>query len=175
MSAGPSVDPERFRHAMGRWATGVSIVTAHHEGVDAGLTVNALLSVSLRPPTVLVSLQRDVDTLPVLRRAGGFGVSFLAADQPELSRRFAQSVPSEAKFRDGGWHRGSTGVPLIDGAVAALECRLVSMTPTFDHELVVGEVVGIEERPDAEPLLFFRGRYADVERDGRIRLGGGPG
>lgn len=161
---------DRFRSAMGRWATGVSVVTAHDRGEDAGMTVNALLSVALEPPSLLVSLQQEVDTLPVLRRTRRFGVNFLAAGQRELSRRFALGVPAAEKFRGVAVHRGELGVPLLDGALATLECRLVSEVPAFDHVLVVGEVVRLEEGPDGPPLVFYRGGYAAAEGSERLRL-----
>ena len=164
------VGPAAFRALIGRWATGVSVVTSHDGAVDAGLTVNALLSVALEPPSLLVSLQRDVDTLPVLRRSGTFAVSVLAAGQRPLSERFARPVPSEEKFRGVPFHRGSTGAPLLDGALAELECRVVSTTPAFDHVLVVGEVVRMAEGPDGAPLLFFHGSYAEAEAPDRLRL-----
>jgi len=164
------VAPAAFRAAVSRWATGVSVVTAAADGTDAGLTVNAMLSVALQPPSLLVSLQKDVDTLPVLRKAGAFAVNLLAADQQALSERFARAVPSAEKFRGLPLHRGATGAALLDGAVAAFECRVVSVTPAFDHLLVVGEVVRIEEGGDAPPLLFYRSRYARAESDGRIDL-----
>jgi len=170
----PAPDPvgtaARFRSVMGRWATGVSVVTAHDPSGDAGLTVNALLSVALDPPSLLVSLQQGVDTLPVLRRSRSFGVSFLSAAQRELSQRFARPVPSEEKFRGVAFHRGTSGVPLLDGALAALECRVVSESPAFDHVLVVGEVLRIEEGADGAPLLFYRGLYADPEGPDRLHL-----
>jgi len=169
-----SVAPAAFRAIMGRWATGVSVVTSRDGAEDAGLTVNALLSVALEPPSVLVSLQRDVDTLPVLRRSGVFAVNLLGARQQTLSERFAKAVPSEEKFRGVAVHRGATGAPLLDGALACLECRLVSTTPTFDHVLVVGEVVRIEEGSDDAPLVFFRGGYAQAEAADRLRLGRRP-
>jgi len=171
----PAVAPERFRTAMGRWATGVSVVTAHDASGDAGLTVNALLSVALAPPSVLVSLQRDADTLPVIRRSRAFGVSFLSAGQRALSQRFSQPVPSEGKFHGVALHRGATGAALLDGSLAALECRLVSETPAFDHVLVVGEVVRLEEGADELPLLFYRGLYSDAEGPDRLRLPHRPG
>jgi len=170
----PRPTAERFRALMGRWATGVSVVTAHAGGADAGLTVNALLSVALEPPSVLVSLQRDVDTLPVLRAARAFAVSFLAAGQREVSARFASPVPSSEKFRDLPVRRAASGAALIDGAIATLDCRLVSATEVFDHVLVVGEVVAAEPGPERPPLVFFRGRYAEDEGGGRLRLGPPP-
>jgi 3-hydroxy-9,10-secoandrosta-1,3,5(10)-triene-9,17-dione monooxygenase reductase component len=169
-AAGPS-DPASFRSAMARWATGVSVVTAHAGEEDAGLTVNALLSVSLEPPSLLVSLQRDVDTLPVLRRSGAFAVNFLGASQRSLSERFARAVPSREKFEGLPVRRGLSGAPLLEGGLASLECRVVSATELFDHVLVVGRVERIEEGPDASPLLFFRGAYAEDDGAGRLRLG----
>ena len=167
---GAPVTGAAFRAAMGRWATGVSVVTAAAGPVDAGLTVNALVSVALEPPSLLVSLQRDVDTLPVLRKAGAFAVSFLTADQRALSDRFARPVPAAEKFRDLAFHRGVTGAALLDGALAAAECRVVSDTPAFDHALVVGEVVRLEAGAERPPLVFYRGAYAEAEPGDRLRL-----
>ncbi len=162
--------PAAFRTLMGRWATGVSVVTATEGGHDSGLTVNALLSVSLEPPSVLVSLKRDADTLPVIERTRLFGVSFLRADQRPLSERFARPVLSAEKFDGLELRRGSTGVPLLPGALGTVECRLVSSTPVFDHHLLVGEVVGLDLGPDGPPLLFYRSGYASDEGNDRLHL-----
>jgi len=164
-----SIAPE-FRRAMGRWATGVTVVTAHDGTIDAGLTVNAFLSVSLRPPSVLVSLQDDVDTLPIVERARAFAVNVLAADQRPVSDRFAQAVPSEQKFRDLPVRRGASGAALLEGTLGAFECRVVSIAPAFDHRLVVGEVTAIHPGRDAPPLVFFRSGYGTAEAEDRIRL-----
>jgi 3-hydroxy-9,10-secoandrosta-1,3,5(10)-triene-9,17-dione monooxygenase reductase component len=166
-----SVDPAEFRSLMARWATGVSVVTARDGPVDAGLTVNAFLSVSLSPPSVLVSLTEDADTTPVIERTGLFAVNFLAADQRPLSERFALPSPPSEKFADLAVHRGKTGVPLLDGTLAALECRMVSRLPAYDHILFLGEVVHQELGRDAPPLLYFRSDYAALGPAGR----GNPG
>jgi flavin reductase (DIM6/NTAB) family NADH-FMN oxidoreductase RutF len=155
---------------MSRWATGVSIVTAHHGTEDAGLTVNALLSVSIAPPSLLVSLSSDADTLPVLERSGHFGVSFLAAGQRALSERFALTLPSAEKFRDVAVHRGPHGSLLLNDALGAVECRVVARLPAHDHVLVVGDVVHEETGPDRAPLLFFRSGYAEPDGPERLRL-----
>ncbi len=168
--AGSAPDAGAFRTAMGRWATGVSIVTASEQGRDAGLTVNALLSVSLRPPSVLVSLSRDVDTLPVLERTRTFGVSVLRADQRELSERFALPIPSAEKFGGVAVRRGRSGVPLLEGALATLECRVVSTNSVFDHHLVVGEVTDLELGEEGSPLVFFRSGYAAADGANGLRL-----
>jgi len=166
-TAGPVAD---FRALMARWATGVAIVTARDGGTDAGLTVNALLSVSLAPPSLLISLTRDADTTPVVTRSRAFAASFLAADQRSLSERFARTLPSAEKFAGVPVHRGRTGAALLDGALGAIECRVVSITPAFDHDLVLGEVVAVELGPDRPPLVFQHSGYAEVEPDGRLRL-----
>ncbi len=168
--APPARDPSRFRALMGRWATGVAVVTARDGSGEAGLTVNSLLSVSLAPPSLLVSLSNDADTLPVLERSGYFGASFLAATQRSLSERFALTLPTVEKFAGVAVHRGPHGTPLLDGSLGALECRVVSRTPATDHVLVVGEVVHEEFGPDAPPLVYFRSEYAEAEGPDRLRL-----
>ncbi len=159
-----------FRRLMARFATGVCVVTAHDGGVDGGLTVNALLSVSLRPPSLLVSLMRDVDTLPLIERSRAFAVSFLAHDQRALSERFAATVPSAEKFRGVAIHRGASGAARLEGALGSLDCRLVSTTPAYDHVLVLGEVVGLATGREAAPLVFYRSGYAEEDGEGRLRL-----
>jgi flavin reductase (DIM6/NTAB) family NADH-FMN oxidoreductase RutF len=166
----PPVAPARFRALMARWPTGVSVVTAHHAGSDAGLTVNSLVSVSLTPPTVLVSLTTDADTLPVAEASGHFGVSFLAADQRALSEQFARTIPRAEKFAGIPVHRGPSGSPLLDGHIGALECRLVDRSVVRDHVLLTGEVVHTEPGRDAAPLVFFRSGYASAEGPEVLRL-----
>jgi len=163
-------EPGRFRALMARWATGVAVVTAHAGNEDAGLTVNALLSVSLAPPSLLVSLAHDADTLPVLERSRHFGVTLLAADQRALSERFALPVPSAEKFRGVAFHRGPQGSALLDGALGAVECRVASQQPAYDHVLVMGEVIHEEGGSDGAPLLFFRSGYAETEGPERLHL-----
>jgi 3-hydroxy-9,10-secoandrosta-1,3,5(10)-triene-9,17-dione monooxygenase reductase component len=168
--SGPGADGPRFRELMAHWATGVSVVTARARGADAGLTVNALLSVSLAPPSLLVSLTQDADTTPVIERSRAFAVNFLSADQRAVSERFAKTVPAPEKFRELPVHRGTTGAPLLDGTLGAAECRVVGWTPTYDHVLILGEVVRLEAGRDAPPLLFFRSGYAEAEGPDRLRL-----
>ena len=168
--AEPAGLPDAFRRLMARWATGVSVVTTRDGGADFGLTVNALLSVALRPPLLLVSLSEDADTTPAVDRSGIFGVSLLAADQRLISERFARAVPGPEKFRDLPVHRGPLGTALLDGALGALECRLVERHRVADHLLLVGEVVHAEAGPDAPPLLFYRSQYAAAPGPDRLTL-----
>jgi flavin reductase (DIM6/NTAB) family NADH-FMN oxidoreductase RutF len=161
---------EEFRRAMARWATGVSVVTARHLERDAGLTVNALLSVALEPPSLLVSLQEEVDTLAAIEGSRAFAVSVLSARQRAVSERFARAVPSPEKFRDLPVHRGATGAPLVDGAIAVAECRLASVVPAHDHRLLLGEVVRVELGSDEAPLVFFRSGYGAADGPLGVRL-----
>ncbi len=170
MDPSPTVDSGVFRQLMGRWATGVSVVTAREFEVDAGLTVNAFLSVSLAPPSVLVSLTREADTTPLIERSGRFAVSLLAADQRALSERFARAISPAEKFRDLPFHRGPHGLALLNGSLGALECRVVSHTPAYDHLLLLGEVVYQELGPGGSPLLFYRSGYGEARGDDTVRL-----
>jgi 3-hydroxy-9,10-secoandrosta-1,3,5(10)-triene-9,17-dione monooxygenase reductase component len=170
MSVPVPVDSATFRRGMGRWATGVSVVTAREGETDAGLTVNALLSVSLAPPSLLVSLTREADTTPLIERSGRFSVNFLAADQRPVSERFARTDPPAEKFRGLAVHRSPGGLALLDGTLGAVECRVVSKTPAFDHLLILGEVVHQELGRDGPPLLFFRSAYAETQGSDLLRL-----
>lgn len=167
-----SVAPEELRAAMRRWATGVTVVTTHHRGEDAGLTVNSFLSVALTPPIVLVSLTHDADSLPLLEGSGRFAISVLAADQQAVSERFAQAVPSPRKFEGLPFHRGLADVPLIDGAIVHIECRRRSTEVVEDHRLVLGDVERIGGFREAMPLLFLRSRYVVPDAAGAVTLPG---
>jgi flavin reductase (DIM6/NTAB) family NADH-FMN oxidoreductase RutF len=151
------VAPDEFRRVLGHFATGVTIVTARDaEGRPTGLTVSAFCSVSLDPPQVLVCVDHKSQSYPALRDGSRFAVNFLGDGHEEISRRFATTRLD--KF-DGVPHRMSAlGVPLIDGALAHLECRTVSRHVEGDHTIIVGCVE--EARSGAgEPLLYFRGQY----------------
>jgi flavin reductase (DIM6/NTAB) family NADH-FMN oxidoreductase RutF len=179
MTAGPaeapapppaSLDAALFRRMMARWATGVAVVTARDAERDFGLTVNALLSVSLAPPLVLVSLTHDADTTPAIRRSAAFAVNLLAADQRALSERFARQVTAEEKFRDLPVKRGTTGAPLLAGTLGSLECRVRQETRVSDHVLLVGEAVSAEAGADGLPLLFYRSRYSEARPPDSLRF-----
>ncbi|MCI4334159.1 MAG: flavin reductase family protein [Thermoplasmata archaeon] len=169
-----SAEPARFRAWMGRWPTGVSIVTAAEAGRRHGLTVNAFLSVALSPPTVLVSLSRDTDTEPVIARTGRFAVNLLAYDQRPLSERFARQVPPEEKFEGLPIREGRLGIPLLEGTLGSLECTLAQSFTSGDHQLLLGTVEQIVEGREAPPLLFYRSHYGESDPAGRLTLAGAP-
>jgi 3-hydroxy-9,10-secoandrosta-1,3,5(10)-triene-9,17-dione monooxygenase reductase component len=158
---GDAVDPTAFRALISRWGSGVSVVTAREEGHDGGLTVNALLSVSLQPPTLLVSLTHDADSTPVILRTRRFVVNLLSATQRSLSERFALAIPGPEKFSGVPVHRRADGPARLDGALASFECEVAETFAVADHQLILGRVVDLETGPDGLPLLFYRSRYGE--------------
>jgi flavin reductase (DIM6/NTAB) family NADH-FMN oxidoreductase RutF len=146
-----------LRQAMGRFATGVTVVTTVHRETIHGMTANAFLSVSLRPPLVLVSLGR-CRMSEMLPRTGRYGISVLAHDQEHFAAHFAAQRPSpvEPTFV---WHKG---LPLLDDALAHLVCRVADVHPAGDHILWIGEVEHLDHR-DGQPLLFYTGRFGTLK------------
>jgi flavin reductase (DIM6/NTAB) family NADH-FMN oxidoreductase RutF len=162
--AGREVAAADFRHAMGHFATGVTIVTSvGPDGEPVGTTANAVTSLSLDPPLVLVCFDRASVTLEAICAHGAFAVNVLAARQQQLSANFARRGLAAAW--DGVRHRrGRTGSPRLDGVLASLECTVEHRIAGGDHEIIVGRVQDVETGPaDRAPLLFWRGRYAALD------------
>jgi flavin reductase (DIM6/NTAB) family NADH-FMN oxidoreductase RutF len=157
-----SVDPDTFRSALGRFASGVTVVTTRDAaGRDHGLTVSAFCSLSLDPPLVLVCIDKDASMHPVLDEASHFAVNILAANQEALARRFA--APETDRFDGIGYVRDTTGAPILDDVLAYVECRKKLVLPGGDHTIVIGEVEHVEVHSTG-PLLYYRGGYAQLER-----------
>ncbi|MFU8841319.1 MAG: flavin reductase family protein [Nitriliruptoraceae bacterium] len=156
----PAVTPAAFRAALGGFVTGVTVMTSEVDGVPHGMTANAVSSVSLEPPMVLVCVDRTAHMASVVERAGRFALSVLGADQAELSTRFAD--PSRglgAREFDGvEVQQATVGVPLLAGAVAHIACEVDRIVPAGDHLVVLGAVVALDSTPGA-PLAYLRGAY----------------
>jgi flavin reductase (DIM6/NTAB) family NADH-FMN oxidoreductase RutF len=154
LEGGQPFDTRLFRKALGRFATGVTVVTARHEGVPHGMTANAFMSVSLDPPLVLVSVGNQSNMHRVLQSTRRYGVSVLAEDQEALSVHFA------GRIVDGLEPRFITrrGVPLVEGALAYLVVQVVDAHLAGDHTLYIGLVEHFEAI-DGRPLLFYGGKY----------------
>lgn len=151
-------DARRFRNALGAFATGVTIVTSRDAaGRDVGLTANSFNSVSLEPPLVLWSLSKSARSLPAFLAANRFAVHVLAADQEELSLRFAARQPD--KFAGLDLERGPGELPMLRGCSARFLCRTAFRHEGGDHVIFVGEVESFDHT-DRPPLLFHGGRYA---------------
>jgi 3-hydroxy-9,10-secoandrosta-1,3,5(10)-triene-9,17-dione monooxygenase reductase component len=158
MASSSTVDAREFRHALGAFTTGVTIVTTRDAaGRDVGLTVNSFNSVSLEPPLVLWSLARSSASLSAFVEAEYFAVHILGARQEALSNLFARRGAD--KFAGIDLARGQGGVPLLDGCAARFECRTAYRHEGGDHEIFVGEVLNFEHF-DQPPLVFQKGGYA---------------
>lgn len=153
-----------FRHVMGHFATGVTVVTSvGPDGNPVGTTASAVTSLSLRPPLILVCFDLGSATLQAIRSHSAFVVNVLAADQQHLSANFAKRGLAAAW--DGVRHRpGPTGSPRLDGALATLECTVENRFPGGDHEIVIGRVrhVLASADDDGAPLVYWRGGYASL-------------
>ena len=163
---GPApVDPARYRQAMGRFATGVAIVTSRHRGHDVALTVDSLTSVSLDPVLLLVSLHAEARVLEGVEEGAAWGVSILPAGHRALATWLGEpGRPLHDQLARVPHTRGEvTGVALVDGALAAFECRTYAVHEAGDHSLVVGEVVALQARPTDEPaLVHYRGGLGEL-------------
>ena len=153
------IDEARFKLAMSHFASGVTVVTAETEGTPSGMTVASFASLSLNPPLVLICIEKGVKTHDAIEAAGAFGVSMLAQTQVEISNRFASKT--EDKFTGIGVRHGELGMPLIEGAICTLECRVTERLPGGDHTIFVGEVVHAET-DSAQPLVYFRSGYREL-------------
>ena len=152
-----AIDAELFKRALGSFASGVTVVTMRDgSGQLRGMTVSAFSSVSLDPPLILICIDRQAECLPNLQSSGRFAVNILGEGQREISRRFA--AKGVDRFEGVPVREGATGLPLLEGALGVLECRVVGEHPAGDHSIFVGEVEAAALEPEA-PLLHFRGRY----------------
>jgi flavin reductase (DIM6/NTAB) family NADH-FMN oxidoreductase RutF len=152
-----TVDKNELRRVMGHFATGVTVITTCDEnGNPFGLTANAVSSVSLVPPLILVCVDKRADTYPYFERSKVFVVNILSDAQESISRRFATS--GIEKFDGIGYHKNESGCAILDDAVGHVECRIVQAHDAGDHTIYVGEVETVDAS-DVPPLLFFRGGY----------------
>lgn len=157
LSAAPVVEPRALRTVLGRFATGVTIVTCRDDaGEPVGLTANSFNALSLTPPLVLWSLRASSPSLATFRAARHFAVNVLSESQVDLSRRFASPVAD--KFAEGLWSDGLGGAPVLTGAAAVLECQSHAEHAAGDHWLFIGQVLRLAEQ-DTPPLLFHGGHY----------------
>ena len=156
----PGADPALFRQLLGRFATGVTVVTTRDRaGRPVGMTASSVASVSLQPPLVLVSVDRANDMHPALAAATRFVLNVLAADQEAISRRFAADHPD--RF-DGIPYRDSRhGLPVLEGTLASIECDKQGEAPGGDHTVFFGLVTG-GSVSEGRPLLYYRSRYTGL-------------
>lgn len=161
-SAGVTTGSE-LRSLMRLYPSGVSVVTADVDGSRIGVTVGSLISLSLEPPLVGISIGRDLALHELLRAAGAFGVSILRGDQGDVAAHFARGVPPIALWTSVAARTGTTGVPLLKRALAWLECELAAEHAVGDHTFFVGEVVATEEGEPGPALVYREHSYFSAE------------
>jgi flavin reductase (DIM6/NTAB) family NADH-FMN oxidoreductase RutF len=153
------VDTQTFRSVMGRFATGVTIVTTQHGPQRLGITVNAFCSVSLDPPLVLICIERGSRVHDALLETGVFAVNFLSEEQEQLSTCFAgNSEERYNNFCGVASHTVATGAPVFDDSLGFVDCRIVATYPGGDHTIMLGQVEALEAR-EGNPLLYYRSHY----------------
>ena len=160
MSA-PPIPSRAFRDAVGEFATGVTVVCAEHDGRQAGMTLNAFTSVSLDPLLVLVSLGHGSRTLAAVRGSGRLAISVLHREQQEVAIAFAARG---GPFPAGHVEESPDGYLVVAGAAATHHCIVRQIIPAGDHDLVLGEVVGMRHH-GGDPLVFHRGRFGGLATD----------
>jgi len=158
-NGGQQIDPAEYRRALGRFASGITVVTTSHDGHAHGMTANGFMSVSLDPPLVVVSLANTCRLHSLLPASGRYGVSVLSRSQEPLSRHFASQgtrMVAEIPFvwRD--------EIPLLEGALTHLVCSVVDSHPAGDHTLYVGRVEHLEYS-NGSPLVFYTGEYGRLD------------
>jgi flavin reductase len=156
-----------LRAMMGRFATGVTVVAARHGPLLAGMTANAVASISLDPPLLMASINRASETHVAIVGSHSFAVSVLGQQQRSIADCFA--LPTTAgklqRFCDAPWHEAETGSPILDGAIAFFDCRLHESHPTGTHTIFIGEIVAAGYEEGGEPLLWYGSRYRSIAAD----------
>lgn len=155
-----------MRDLMAHFATGVTVVAARHGPLLAGMTANAIATISIDPPILMASIARKAETHGAIIGSHAFAVSVLAEDQRELADCFAQPTTAAklTRFCDATWHEAETGSPILEGALAYFDCRLTERHDGGDHTIFLGEIVAAGYREDAAPLLWYGSAYHRLVR-----------
>ncbi|MEO8031400.1 MAG: flavin reductase family protein [Gemmatimonadota bacterium] len=155
------IDSAQFRTLLGHFATGITIITARDaDGRPTGMTANSLSAVSLNPPLISICIDQLADTHTVMAAGGPFVINLLSTGQEGLSRRFAGKQRPD-RFDGVGYQVSGLDLPLLDGALAHIECEFFAALELGDHTLFVGRVIG-GTTTEGRPLLYYRGGYADL-------------
>jgi len=158
------MERERFKEAMSRWASGVTVVTTQVDGQRVGITASSLASVSADPPQILVCVARKLFTHTAIEQSGMFAVNILGTDQLAWGMRFAGMVPElNDRFAGIDLVQAVTGAPILPGVAAWLDCRLRHAYDGGDHTIFVGEVVAAGAAAECEPLLYFNRSWRQLE------------
>jgi flavin reductase (DIM6/NTAB) family NADH-FMN oxidoreductase RutF len=161
------VSPDEFRGAMRQLTGGVSIITAGRGRDISGMTVSSVSSLSVDPPALIVSVNRTASSWPLLKRYGFFGVNILSADQLEIAERFAGKggLKGADRFAGAEWTTRASGVPLLVGALAAIDCEVEETIERHSHAIVIGRVLDVVISTRTSALAYWQGQYVAIDRD----------
>ena len=156
-----------FRGAMRQLTGGVSVITAGRGRDISGMTVTSVSSLSLDPPTLIVSINRDASSWPLLMRYGVFGVNILNSDQIDVAERFAGTggLKGAERFAGSEWTTRASGVPLLVGALAAIDCEVEEIVERHSHAIVIGRVKDLQVSSRTAALVYWHGQYVAIDRD----------
>ena len=162
-----AVSPADFRGAMRHLTGGVSVITAGRGRDITGMTVTSVTSLAVDPPTLLVSINRDASSFPLIRRYGAFGVNMLAADQLDVAERFAGKggLKGADRFAGSQWVTAISGVPLLVGALSAVDCEVEEIVERHSHGIVIGRVRTVRNSSRNAALAYWHGQYVAVDQD----------
>ena len=156
-----------FRSAMRRLAGGVSVITAGRGKDISGMTVTSVSSLSVDPPALIVSINREASSWPLVKRYGFFGVNILTSDQIDIAERFTGKggLKGAARFAGADWTTRTSGVPLLVGALAAIDCEVEDVVERHSHAIVIGRVLDVAVSARTAALAYWQGRYVAIDQD----------
>ena len=156
-----------FRGAMRQLTGGVSVITAGRGRDISGMTVTSVSSLSVDPPALIVSVNRGASCWPLLQRYGFFGVNILTSDQIEIAERFAgkDGLKGAERFAGAEWTTRASGVPLLSGALAAIDCEVEEIIERHSHGIVIGRVLDLQLSTRTAALAYWQGQYVAIDRD----------
>jgi flavin reductase (DIM6/NTAB) family NADH-FMN oxidoreductase RutF len=167
------VSSDDFRGAMRHLAGGVSVITAGRGKEITGMTVTSVSSLSVDPPTLIVSINRESSSWPLIKRLGFFGVNILNADQLDVAERFTGKggLKGADRFSGAQWFTQASGVPLLAGALAAIDCEVEDSVERHSHAIVIGRVLELQASARTAALAYWQGQYVAIDQnEDAIRL-----
>ena len=156
-----------FRSAMRQLTGGVSVITAGRGRDISGMTVTSVSSLSVDPPALIVSINREASSWPLVKRYGFFGVNILTSDQIDIAERFTGKggLKGAARFAGADWTTRASGVPLLVGALAAIDCEVEDVVERHSHAIVIGRVLDVAVSARTAALAYWQGRYVAIDQD----------
>ena len=156
-----------FRGAMRQLTGGVSVITAGQGKDISGMTVTSVSSLSVDPPALIVSVNRSASSWPLLKRYGFFGVNILTSDQVDIAERFAgkDGLKGAERFAGAEWTTRASGVPLLVGALAAIDCEVEEVIERHSHAILIGRVLDLQLSTRTAALAYWQGQYVAIDRD----------